>query len=137
MAKTYAGGTQVSRGYYINARTFEFANIARDGMPLPDRPGAKFLRIPTVVAMAAAPAIGGLFVMALPLIGFGMLGYAIVKRLGSGAKEVAATVVPGAMPAGSAALTGAPSEKEGSEASAVDPKVEALAKEIEAKRAEK
>ena len=68
MAKTYAGGTQVSRGYYINARTFEFANIARDGMPLPARPDAKFLRIPTVVAMAAAPAIGGLFVIALPLI---------------------------------------------------------------------
>ena len=32
MAKTFAGGTQVSSGYYIDARSFEFANIAKDGI---------------------------------------------------------------------------------------------------------
>lgn len=137
MAKTYVGGTQVASGYYIDARTFEFANISRDGQALPGKADAKFLRVPTVVAMAAAPALGGLFVVALPLLGFGMLAYAIVKRLRSGAKELAATVVAPTMPAGSTALTGTLSEKEATHVTPEDEKLEELAKEIEAKRAEK
>lgn len=137
MAKIFTGGTQVGRGYYINARSFEFANIAKDGMPLPGGPGAKFLYIPTVLAMVAAPAIGGLFVIALPFLGFGMVGYALLKRLGSGAREVAVTVATPSMPVGSTALTGRPSEKEPSGDKPVDPKIEELAKEIEEKRAQK
>ncbi len=136
MAKTYAGGTQVTSGYYIDARTFEFANIARDGGTLPGKADTKFLRIPTVVAMAAAPALGGLFVIALPFLGFGMLAYAIVKRMRSGAKELAATVVSPAMPAGTTALTGSPSDKDATHATPEDAKLDALAKEIEEKRAE-
>jgi hypothetical protein len=135
MAKTFAGGTQVSSGYYIDAHSFEFANIAKDGMTLPGGSDVKFVRIPTMVAMAAAPALGGLFVIALPLIGFGMVAYALVKRLRSGAKEVAATVVGPAMPVGSTALTGSPSEpeEEGHE-EVIEPNLEQLAKEIEDKR---
>jgi hypothetical protein len=135
MAKTYAGGTQVKSGYYIDARSFEFKAIAKDGGTLPGKTDARYLRIPTVVAMAAAPALGGLFVVALPFIGFGVIAVAVARKLGAGAKEVAATVATPAMPAGQTALTGKPAEKGAEGAPAKDEQAEALAKEIEAKRA--
>jgi hypothetical protein len=134
MAKTFAGGTRVNSGYYVNARTFEFANVEKDGTALPGGPEAKFVQIPTLVAMAAAPALGGLFLMFLPLIGFGLVAYAAAKKIGLGAKEVAATVATAPMPAGSTALTGTPPEKGATGELAKDANAEALAKEIEAKR---
>jgi hypothetical protein len=134
MAKTFAGGTRVSSGYYVNARSFEFANVPADGGTLPGGADVKYVRIPTLVAMAAAPALGGLFVVALPLIGFGMVAYAIARKLGAGAKEVAATVATPGMPAGSTALTGTAAEKGGAGEPAKDEKIEKLASEIEAKR---
>ena len=134
MAKTFAGGTRVSSGYYVNARSFEFANIEKDGTALPGGPDAKFVQIPTLVAMAAAPALGGLFLIFLPFIGFGLVAYAAAKKLGVGAKEVAATVATAPMPVGSAALTGAPAEKNATGEPAKDEKAEELAKEIGAKR---
>jgi hypothetical protein len=137
MAKTFAGGTQVNSGYYVDAHSFAFANVEKDGSALPGGPEKKFVRIPTVVAMAAAPALGGLFVVALPFLGFGMLAVAIAKKLGVGAKEVAATVATAPMPAGSAALTGKPAEKGATGEPAKDAKAEELAREIEARRSEK
>lgn len=135
MAKTYAGGTAVKSGYYMDARSFAFANIARDGEALPGGAEKRFLRIPTLVVLAAAPALGGLFVVALPFIGFGVVARAVVNALAGGAKEVAATVATPAMPAGSTALTGKPVEKGAEGEPPVDERAEALAKEIEAKRA--
>lgn len=134
MAKTFAGGTKVNSGYYVNARSFAFANIEKDGTALPGGPNAKFVRVPTLVAMAAAPALGGLFVVALPFLGFGMLAVAIAKKLGGGAREVAATVATPAMPVGSTALTGKPAEKDPIGEPAKNATAENLAKEIEAKR---
>ena len=134
MATTYEGGTRVKSGYYIDARSFAFANIEKDGGALPGGADRKFVRIPTLVVMAAAPALGGLFVVALPFIGFGMVAYAAAKKLGVGAKEVAATVATPVMPAGSTALTGKPAEKGTTGEPAEDEKAEALAKEIEEKR---
>ena len=135
MAKTYEGGTRVNSGYYMDARSFEFANIAKDGTPLPGGPDSKFLRIPTLAVVAAAPVLGGLFVVALPFLGFGLVLYAAARKLGVGAKEVAATVATPAMPVGSTALTGSPPEKGVTGELAKDVTTEALAKEIEAKRA--
>ncbi len=127
----------MSSGYYINARTFEFANIAHDGSLLPGGSDARFVQIPTVVAMAAAPALGGLFLIFLPFIGFGLVAYAAAKKLGLGAKEVAATVATAPMPVGSTALTGTPAEKGATEEPAKNARAEELAKEIEAQRKEK
>jgi hypothetical protein len=136
MAKTYAGKTQVASGIYLNRRSFQLINIEKDGGTLPGAPEAQFLRIPTLLAMIAAPALGGLFVVALPFIGFGVLGQAVVRAITGSAKEVAATVATPAMPAGSAALTGKPAEKNAT-GEAADHATEALAKEIEAKREER
>jgi hypothetical protein len=134
MAKTYEGGTQVKSGYYVNARSFAFANIEKAGGKLPGGSKEKFIRVPTLVVMAAAPALGGLFVVALPFLGFGMVAYAAARKLGMGAKEVAATVASPAMPAGSTALTGRPAEKGVTGEPAKHAATEELAKEIEEKR---
>ncbi len=134
MAKTFESGSRVSSGYYVNARSFELVNVEKDGSVLPGKPGGKFVRIPTLVAMAAAPALGGLFVVALPFIGFGVAMHAVVRAFAGSAKEVAATVATAPMPAGSTALTGTPSEKEASGMPEAHPETEKLAKEIEVKR---
>jgi hypothetical protein len=137
MAKTFEGGTRVKSGYYVNARSFEFANVASDGEALPGGSEKRFLRIPTLAVMLAAPALGGLFVVALPFIGFGVAAHAIVRKLAGGAKEVAATVATPPMPLGSTALTGTPAEKGEAGEKGEHPATEELAKEIEAKRSTK
>ena len=137
MAKTFAGGSRVNSGWYVDAKSFSFANVERDGGALPGSSDRKFVRIPTLAVMAAAPALGGLFVVALPFIGFGMVAYAVAKKLGIGAKEIAATVATPAMPVGATALTGKPAEKGATGEPAEHAATEELAKEIEAKRNEK
>ncbi len=137
MAKTFESGSRVSGGYYVNTRSFELVNVEKDGSVLPGKPGTKFLRIPTLLAMAAAPALGGLFVVALPFIGFGVAIHAAVRAISGSAKEVAATVATAPMPAGSTALTGTPAEKDASGKPEGHSETEKLAKEIEAKRSEK
>ena len=137
MAKTFSGGSKVESGYYVDAKSFSFANIEKDGGALPGGAERRFVRIPTLVVMAAAPAIGGLFVIALPFIGFGVAVHAVVRAFAGGAKEVAATVATPAMPAGSTALTGRPSEKGAGGEPEKNEKAEELAKEIEEKRAGK
>ena len=137
MAKTYEGGTQVKSGYYVDAKSFSFANIEKDGGALPGGSAKKFVRVPTLVVMAAAPALGGLFVVALPFIGFGVAINAVVRAFAGHAREVAATVATPAMPAGSTALTGRPADEGATGEPAAHAATEELAKEIEAKRSEK
>lgn len=130
---TFTSGNRVNSGFYVNTRSFALVNIEKNGAVLPGS-GARFVRIPTLVAMAAAPALGGLFVVALPFIGFGVVIHAAFRALTGGAKEVAATMTVGPMPAGSTALTGTPAEKNANGEPAEHPEAEKLAKEIEAKR---
>ena len=75
------GGTQVKGGYYVNGRTFEFATIAVDGARLPGGGDSRWLRVPTPLMFLVAPALGALFVVALPLLGFGYLGYELARKL--------------------------------------------------------
>ena len=135
---TYAGGSLVKSGYYIDAKSFAFANVEKDGGALPGAPETRWLRVPVLVVMAAAPALGGLFVVALPFIGFGLTAYAIGRALGGrvkeGAKEIAATVAAPGMAPGEAYLAGRPGEKGAEGTPAPDAKADALASEIETKR---
>ncbi len=138
---THPGGSRVKSGYYVDGRGFAFANVETDGGTLPGNPGSRWRRVPLLVVMAAAPALGGLLVVALPFIGFGLAAYAIARAVGGhardGAKEIVATVAaPGALP-GEAHLAGRPTEKSAAGEPAPDARAEALAKEIAAKRGAK
>ena len=132
----YAGGTAVKSGYYLDMRTFTFAQVARDGGKLPGADEHGFTRVPVALVLVAAPVVGGAFVVALPFIAFGVTAWALGKRLTgfgrAGAREVAATLAPPWAP-GAAHLTGAPPAP-GAPAAA-EPADE-LAKEIAAKRKE-
>ena len=134
----YIGGTKVGGGYYWNPRTWEVHVIAAEGGVLPGSERAKFLRVPFPLLFVVVPVLGALFLMFLPLIGFALIGQALVKRVvggvKSGAEELATNVTPGWAP-GAAHLTGKPGEeasKEGEEKPA--PELEKLQKEIEEKR---
>lgn len=135
---TYVGGAQVRSGYYLDASKLAFANVEKDGGTLPGGAEARWTRVPVALVVAAAPVLGGLLVVTLPLVGFGVAAYAIGRKLSSraraGAQEIAATVAPGWAP-GEAHLTGEPPEEDAAKAPpAKDEHVERLEKEIGERR---
>jgi hypothetical protein len=139
---TYAGGTRVQSGYYLDARRFAFVSVPEGGGALPADPGARWRRVPLLAVVAAAPAMGGLLVVALPFIGIGVTAYALARKLGagarSGAREMAATLAPAAAPGEAHLGGGSAGEVAPRPPSALgergDAAAEALAKEIDAKR---
>jgi hypothetical protein len=76
---SFPGGSAVKSGHYIHGKSFEFATVEKDGGTLPGGPEASWVRIPVWLVVAAAPALGGLFVVTFPLIGFGVTAYALVR----------------------------------------------------------
>ena len=138
---SFPGGTAVKRGYYIDGRQFEFATVERDGNALPGGPDRRWLHLPVIAVVAVAPALGGLFVISLPFLTFGLAAYAIAKKVatavGAGARELGATLSPELRP-GEAHLTGKP-EKEATppateEGGSGDAKLDALESDIERAR---
>jgi len=134
----HVGGMKVEGGYYWNPRTWEVHVIGNEGGTLPGSERAHFVRVPFPLLFVVVPVLGALFLMFLPVIGFALLGHAIVKRVAggvkTGAEDLAASVTPGWAP-GAAHFGGKPGEekKEGDEKNAA-PGLEKLEKEIEEKR---
>jgi hypothetical protein len=143
---TYGGGTRVKSGYYIESRSFTFVNVEKDGGTLPGSWEARYAHVPVMAVMAAAPALGGLFVVALPFLGIGMAVHALARTLGAGAragaKELAATLASPAVAPGEAHLTGgsggaaerAATEAGNASGAPAEATTEALQEEIESQR---
>ena len=132
-------GTPVKGGYYFNSRRWTFARVEKDGETLPGARNERWTRVPVPIVIAAAPVLGGMFVVAFPIIGLVAVGVAIGRKLGGGVREtatdLAANLAPGPLP-GEAHLTGKAgdkAEKAGGAAPAA-PELEKLASEIEEKR---
>ncbi|HET8542437.1 MAG TPA: hypothetical protein VFL83_21365 [Anaeromyxobacter sp.] len=139
MAK-YTGGMQVAGGYYWNPRNWEVEVVASEGGRLKGPADAKYVKLPFPLLFVVVPVLGALFLVFLPLIGFALFGWAIVKKITGGvrqgATELASTMTPGGFATGEAHFTGKPGE----EKKGVAPKsaeIEKLEREIEAKRGEK
>lgn len=134
MTTRYASGTAVSSGYYYDARRWAVVPVAHDGDRLPGDAG-EYVRIPTAAALAAAPVLGGLFLVFLPFIGFALLARAaarpVLRRFGASARELAGTVTPGWKP-GEAHFTGGERPEDAGERR--EARLDALAKEIEERR---
>jgi len=80
---THNGGTAVKSGYYWNQRNWEFTMVPDDGGVLPGSADHRYRKVPLLLLLLAAPIIGGVFVMFLPLIGFAMaVGFAAKKVYG-------------------------------------------------------
>ncbi|MGZ6079059.1 MAG: hypothetical protein ACXWK6_14800 [Myxococcaceae bacterium] len=136
--KTYAGADQVTRGYYLAPSTLNFTNVDKDGSRLPGGRDARWVRVPAPLVLAAAPVLGGLFVVTLPFIGVGLIAWALARALTGGARqgvrEIAATVVPPFVP-GEAHLSGKRAEDGTVEGAAEkDVHLEDLEQVISAKR---
>jgi hypothetical protein len=145
MAK-YTGGTQVSGGYYWNPRKWEVEVVPSEGARLKGAQGTSYVKLPFPLLFVVVPLLGALFLIFLPLIGFGLFGYAIVKKVSGmmkqGATELASTVAPGGFATGEAHFTGKPGEEKPEEKGAegeatAQAEIEHLAKEIEARKGKK
>ena len=135
---TISGGTAVPGGYYLSKSNWEIFPIARDGEKLPGKPSEHYVRVNTAAALMLMPVLGGLMVVFLPFIGLYLTAKTAIGGVTGvfhrSAKDLAATVTPGWAP-GAAHMTGkATDEKASDEAKVADPKIEALAKEVEEKR---
>ncbi len=135
----FKGGTQVKAGYYWQPRSWKVEVIPPEGGRLPEA-GASYLKLPFPLLFVVVPVLGALFLMFMPLIGFALFAQAIVKKVTGGVKQgaadLAATVSPGWQP-GEAHFTGKPGEEgepEKKGEAAPTREIEALEKEIEAKR---
>ncbi len=139
MAK-YTGGMQVAGGYYWNPRNWEVEVVAAEGGRLKGAANAKYVKLPFPLLFVVVPLLGALFLMFLPLIGFALFAYAIVKKVTGGVKqsatELASTMAPGGFATGEAHFTGKAGEEKNGEA----PKSAEIAKleeEIAARKGEK
>ncbi len=138
---SYAGGMQVNGGYYWNPRSWAVSVVPPEGGRLEGAREARYVKIPFPLLFVVVPLLGALFLMFLPLIGFGLFAYAIVKKVTGGVKqgatELASTMQPGAFAPGAAAFTGKPGEeKKGGEAPK-SAEIADLEKEIAARKGEK
>jgi len=136
----YAGGAKVSGGYYWQPGSLNVELVPPEGATLPGESSVRWVRVPFPLLLAAAPVVGGLFVVLLPVAGFGLFAYGFAKRVAAsasrGATELASTVRPG-MVAGEAHLTGAAGEekgKAGGEKAAAPEAIEELEKEVAGRR---
>jgi hypothetical protein len=138
MAK-YAGGMQVSSGYYWNPGNWEVEVVAPEGGRLKGAADAKYVKVPFLALFAIVPLLGAVFLMFLPLIGFALFAYAIAKKITGGVKqgatELASTIQPGQFATGESYFTGKPGEEKAGEG-AKTPEMEKLEKEIEARKGE-
>jgi hypothetical protein len=136
--KRFTSGSKVAQGFYWNIGRWELANIGATGGTLPGHDGDRFVKVPLVAALAAAPLFGLVFVMFLPFIGVAMVAALAVKKVGAllhgGATSVAATVAQSAALPGEAYLTGAKHEGEPKGEPRKDAAVDELAREVSERR---
>jgi hypothetical protein len=134
----YTNGQQVGGGYYFNAKSWEVETVSDEGGALK---GGDYVKVPFPVLFIIVPTLGALFLMFMPMIGFALFGYAMVRKLAGaftqGATELASTVQPGQFAAGSAYFTGKPEEKKEGEQAPRTAALDQLEQEIAARKESK
>ena len=66
--KRYSSNHPAPYGLYVSARPMDIHFVGSDGEDLAGREGASYRRLPTWFIALLAPALGGAFVMAFPLL---------------------------------------------------------------------
>jgi len=89
--KKYQAGDNVSYGVYSSFWPPEMHFVGADGEALEGKSGVTYRRVPLPLVIMAGPAIGGLFVMAFPLVIFAAIAYSIFRlvaqKVKAGANE--------------------------------------------------
>jgi hypothetical protein len=131
---TFNGNQQVKSGYYFSTNTLGVEVVGEGGGKLPGASTTRYVSVPFPALFLIVPVVGLAFLIFLPLIGFALLGYALVQRVtGHVAKEAtafAATVAP-PQATGAAYLGGHEGQKKNE---AVAPEIEKLEQEVSSQR---
>ena len=77
--KIYLSGNQVQYGIYVAPKALDVRFVGADGEMLDGKAGANYYRIPTLLIIAAAPVIGGIFALAFPVMVILMATAAIAR----------------------------------------------------------
>src|SRR3989304_363761 len=92
------GTEQVEPGLYVSLKQLAFQHLAKRG-PLPGSETDVYYRVPMIAMFLAAPLLGLVYVMFLPLIGFVMVGYLLggkgVQLAGNAARQATRVLRPG------------------------------------------
>jgi hypothetical protein len=141
MAK-HIGGMQVTSGYYWNPTSWEVEVDSEEGGRLKGSPETSYVKVPFPLLFVIVPVLGGIFIIFLPLIGFALFAYAVVKKVTGGAKqaatELASTIQPSGFALGEAHMTGKKAEERmPGEKAKVPPELSRLEKEIAERKGEK
>jgi hypothetical protein len=134
--KRYRGGAEVPGGYYLNLSSWELAAVPGAQGPLPGRGDESSVRVALPALLALAPMLGAAYALYLPLAGFGLVAYAVGRRLGlfarSAALDAGATISPAWRPGEAYFADGA---RPGGPGVARDAELDALEQEIARRRA--
>ena len=99
--RTYTGSQIVDPGFYVNVKRCSVKSIENRG-PLPGSKEDTYRGVPILAMLAIAPLLGLVYVIFLPLIGFGMVAWLLgdkAVQLATGAATEARRVVrPGWAP---------------------------------------
>lgn len=91
--KRYETGEPAPYGIYLARNKVDIRFVGADGEGLEGRKGGVYSRLPTWLVVLVGPALGGMFVMAFPLLVIasiiGTLGVALVRKLGGNHAYVA------------------------------------------------
>ena len=95
----HTGGETVKGGFYWCRKGWRLEVVQAPTGVLPGEPDAKYARVPVLVMIPLALAMGGGFVLFLPLIGFGVMAEwlfvkarAVVRQRMESARRAAAPV---------------------------------------------
>lgn len=79
--KHYESGQPAPWGIYVCGRALDVRAVDADGELLEGKRGARYLRVPTVLTMFAALAIGGVYAVTFPLVIFAAIATGLSMRL--------------------------------------------------------
>lgn len=137
--KTFPGGSPVKGGYYWNTAKWEISPVRGEAGVLPGGPKDTFVKVSIPALFVLAPAIGGVYALFLPFVGFALATYALGRKIGllgsQAVGDAAATMTPAWRP-GEAYLAGRPGEGRRGDAAAKNEELDNLAAEVESKKAE-
>ncbi len=135
-----SAGTPVKRGYYFSIKNWSVNPVEKDGTILNGQPDEQFIPVPLPVAVMLAPALGAMFLMFMPFIGFYLTAKTLLRPVAGAFKkstaEVAASMSPG-MAAGTAHLAGKAGDEKKANGAGEHPALTEVEKQIAAKRGEK
>jgi hypothetical protein len=77
----HTGGDAVKKGFYGSIKRWTIELVQVDGGRLPGGPDERYIKLPVLAVLVAAPIMGLAFAVFLPFIGFVMLGAFAWRKL--------------------------------------------------------